>query len=150
MENKLTIEDTWETEECLRLIRKEQNASNRKKKAKKIAGPGGNEQDEMMMMMNEQMVHCVLAQRIPKTLTQNSFSGGEKVENIGALAGFSFNISLRPSFSFWSMIMLPKPKRIEKLGRKNFGDNLISLHKSERSWGSLPIRKFFGMGPQRQ
>ena len=68
MENKLTIEDTWETEECLRLIRKEQNASNRRKKVKKIAGPGGNKQDEMTMLMNEQMVHCVLAQRIPKTL----------------------------------------------------------------------------------
>ena len=68
MENKLTIEDTWETEECLCLIRKEQNASNRRKKVKKIAGPGGNKQDEMTMLMNEQMVHCVLAQRIPKTL----------------------------------------------------------------------------------
>ena len=68
MESKLTIKDTWETEECLHLIQKEQNTSNRKKKAKKIAEPGENKQDEIMTLMNEQMIHCIMVQRIPKTL----------------------------------------------------------------------------------
>ena len=80
------------------------------------------------------------------THTQNSFSGGEKVENIGALAGFSFNISLRPLFFFLVDNNVTKTKTNRKTGKKEFWGQLDLPSQIRKKLGVIAYQKIFRDG----
>ena len=113
------------------------------------------------------MVHCVLAQRIPKTLEKlvkttlvsfffqqilfahthkNSFSGGEKLQKIGSLAGFSFNISPEALFFFLVDDNVTKTKTNRKNGKKEFWGQLDLPSQIRKKLGVIASQKIFRDG----